>query len=108
MRVTPGPCIGYLTDFGDTPSNRAAAVALVRGADTLFIEAPFPAGEAARAADRRHLTTAAAGAIARAAGVKRVEPFHISPRHAGEEARLLAEVAEAAGLPVPPVVPDAG
>ncbi len=101
VRITPGQRIGYLTDLGDTPANRAAAVALVSGADTLFVEAPFPATEAARAADRHHLTTIAAGEIARAAGVKRVEPFHISPRHAGEEARLLAEVAAAAGLPVP-------
>jgi ribonuclease Z len=38
------------------------------------------------------LTTAAAGAIAREARVRRVEPFHFSPRYAGEEAHLLEEV----------------
>jgi ribonuclease Z len=97
IEVTPGQRIAYLTDFADTPANRAAAVALAAGADTLFIEAPFAAADAALALDRRHLTTRAAGEIARAAGARRIEPFHFSPRYAGEEARLLAEVAEAAG-----------
>ena len=38
-----------------TPENRAAAVSLARGADILFIEAPFAAADADIAADRRHL-----------------------------------------------------
>ncbi len=97
VEITPGQRLAYLTDFADTPENRAAAVALARGADILFIEAPFAAGDAAIAADRRHLTTRAAGEIARAAGARRVEPFHFSPRYEGQEARMLAEVAEAAG-----------
>jgi ribonuclease Z len=97
VEVTPGQRVAYLTDFADTPENRAAAVSLARGADILFIEAPFAADDAAIAADRRHLTTRAAGEIARDAGARRVEPFHFSPRYLGQEARLLAEVAEAAG-----------
>jgi len=44
------------------------------------------------AAERAHLTTAAAGQIAREAGVRRVEPFHFSPRYTGEEERMLSEV----------------
>ncbi len=95
VEVSPGQRIAYLTDFADTPANRAAAVALARGADTLFIEAPFAAADAAHAADRRHLTTRAAGEIARAAGVRRVEPFHLSPRYQGRHSMLLAEVAAA-------------
>jgi ribonuclease Z len=94
---TQGQRIAYLTDLADTPANRARAVALAAGADTLFIEAPFRAADAAHAAERMHLTTAAAGAIARAAGVRRVEPFHLSPRYQGEEAAWLAEVAAAFG-----------
>lgn len=97
--ITPGQRVAYLTDFADTPANRTAAVALAAGADILFIEAPFAAADAALALDRRHLTTRAAGEIARAAGARRVEPFHFSPRYMGEDARLLAEVAEAAGRP---------
>ena len=30
------------------------------------------------------------GGIARAAGVRRVEPFHFSPRYGGEEERMVA------------------
>jgi ribonuclease Z len=30
--------------------------------------------------------------IARAAGVRRVEPFHFSPRYAGQDVRMLNEV----------------
>jgi ribonuclease Z len=92
VTVTPGQRIAYVTDVADTPENRAAAVALARGADLLFIEAPFAAEDAEIAADRRHLTTRAAGEIARAAGVRRVEPFHLSPRYQDQEERLLEEV----------------
>ena len=90
--VTPGQKIGYVTDVADTPANREAIVRLVLGADLLFIEAPFAAADAALAADRAHLTTFAAGSIARQAAVRRVEPFHFSPRYDGEEARLISEV----------------
>jgi ribonuclease Z len=90
--VTPGQKIGYVTDAADTRENRDAIVRLVAGADLLFIEAPFAAADAALAADRAHLTTAAAGSIAREAGVRRVEPFHFSPRYEGEEARMVGEV----------------
>src|SRR6266702_3297780 len=44
------------------------------------------------ARNRAHLTTMAAGEIARQANVRRVEPFHFSPRYAGDEVRMLAEV----------------
>jgi ribonuclease Z len=95
VTVTPGQKIAYATDTADTPRNRAAITALARGADVLFIEAAFAKADAALAAERAHLTTAAAGEIARAAGARRVEPFHFSARYAGEDARMLAEVMEA-------------
>ena len=100
--VTPGQRLAYLTDIRDTPENRAAAIALARDADILFIEAVFAAEDAAIAADRGHLTTRAAGEIAAAAGVRRIEPFHFSPRYVGAGERLLAEVAAAAGRPLMP------
>jgi ribonuclease Z len=90
--VTPGQKIGYVTDAADTPANREAIARLVRNADLLYIEAPFAEADAALAADRAHLATVAAGSIAREAGVRRVEPFHFSPRYAGEDARLIGEV----------------
>jgi hypothetical protein len=76
----------------DTPANRTAIVALVQNADILFIEAAFAGADAALARDRAHLTTTAAGEIAREANVRRVEPFHFSPRYAGDQERMLAEV----------------
>lgn len=92
ITVTPGQKIGYVTDVADTAANRSAIVRLVENADLLFIEAAFAAADAALAAERAHLTTAAAGAIAREAGVRQIEPFHFSPRYSGEEARLMNEV----------------
>jgi ribonuclease Z len=92
VTVTPGQKIGYVTDVADTPANREAIIALVRNADLLFIEAPFANADKALAAERAHLTTAAAGRIARKAQARRVEPFHFSPRYAGEESRMLSEV----------------
>ena len=92
VTVTPGQKIGYVTDVADTPANRQAIIQLVRNADLLFIEAAFAEADVALAAERAHLTTAAAGSIAREAAVRRVEPFHFSPRYSGQEARLLNEV----------------
>jgi len=70
-------------------------VKLARNADALFIEAAFAQADAALASERAHLTTRAAGEIARAAGARRIEAFHFSPRYAGEEQRMLDEVAAA-------------
>jgi ribonuclease Z len=95
VSVTPGQKLAYVTDAADSPANRGAIVDLARGADILFIETVFPQADAAFAADRAHLTAAQAGELARLAGVGRIEPFHISPRYAGQEARILAEAEEA-------------
>jgi ribonuclease Z len=92
LTVTPGQKIAYVTDAADTPANRAAIIGLAQDADLLFIEAAFAHADVALALERAHLTTAAAGQIAREAGVRRVEPFHFSPRYAGEEERMLGEV----------------
>jgi len=92
VTVTPGQKVGYVTDVADTPANRQAIVRLIRHADVLFIEAAFADADAALAAQRAHLTTTAAGAVAREAAVRRVEPFHFSPRYSGQEERLLQEV----------------
>jgi ribonuclease Z len=92
VSITPGQKVAYVTDAANSPANRAAIVDLARGADVLFIEAVFADADAAIAADRAHLTAGQAGELARLAGVARVEPFHFSPRYAGQEARMLAEV----------------
>jgi len=54
-----------------------------------------------KAAERKHLTTLAAGTIARMARVRRVEPFHFSPRYEENEARMLNEVMSALSGPIP-------
>ena len=95
VSIERGQKIGYVTDVADIPANREAIAALCREADLLFIEASFAAEDAARAAARAHLTTTAAGKIARNSRARRVEPFHFSPRYEDQEARLLAEVARA-------------
>jgi ribonuclease Z len=95
LTVTAGQKIGYVTDAADTPANRQAIVDLVRGADLLFIESAFAEADTALARQRAHLTTRAAGEIARAASVRRVEPFHFSPRYEGEEQSMVAEVLDA-------------
>ena len=94
LTVTLGQKIGYVTDVADTAANREAIVGLVKNADVLFIEAAFSADDSDLAAERAHLTTTAAGEIARAASVARVEPFHFSARYEGQEERMLAEVGE--------------
>lgn len=91
VTVTPGQKIAYVTDTADTAANRAAIIALAGNADILFIESVFLQADAELAAGRAHLTAAAAGTIAREAGVRRLEPFHFSPRYAGEEAHLMDE-----------------
>src|SRR4029453_12228774 len=100
VTVTHGQKIAYITDAADTAANRDSIIDLARNADLLFIEAAFAGEDAALAAERAHLTTLAAGQIAREAQVRRVEPFHFSPRYSGEEQRMLNEVMTAfAGTP---------
>lgn len=92
VTITEGQRIAYVTDVADTPENRERIAALAENADTFFIEARFAAHDGAQARQRAHLTTTAAGEIARQAKARRVEPFHFSPRYAGEEDRMIAEV----------------
>lgn len=92
LDVVPGDRIAYVTDVAWTDANVEAVVALARGAELLFIEAPFLDRERDRAAARRHLTARQAGTLARLAGVRRVVPFHFSPRHVAEETELYLEV----------------
>jgi len=95
LRIVPGQKIGYVVDVLYGEVNARRIVALMRDAEQLFIEAPFPDRDADRAAARHHLTARQAGELARRAGARRCIPFHFSPRHAGEE-RALREEAQAA------------
>jgi ribonuclease Z len=101
--VERGQKIAYVTDVADTPDNRDRIVTLAAEADRLFIEASFAAADRLHAAQRAHLTTTAAGKLARLANVRRVEPFHFSPRYEGEEDRMVAEVLTAFRTPSEPI-----
>jgi ribonuclease Z len=85
LSVTPGQKIAYVTDVADTMANREAIVRLAQNADLFFIEAAFAQADAALAAERAHLTTLAAGEIARQAKARKVG-------YAGQEGRMLKEV----------------
>ena len=95
LQIVPGQKIGYVVDAVFNEANRDSIVRLVQDADTLYIEATFARDESERAAERYHLTTEQAGLLGRLADVKRLEPFHFSPRHAGQEDRLREEVQQA-------------
>jgi ribonuclease Z len=95
VSIEPGQKLAYVTDVADTPGNRTAIAGLARDADLFFLESRFAAADEALARDRAHLTTRAAGEIARAAGVRRLEPFHFSPRYEGAEDAMLAEARQA-------------
>ncbi len=97
LYITPGRKLAYVTDTAWTPTNIERIVELARGAEVLFIEATFLDRDREHAAARRHLTAHQAGTLARMAGVKRVVPFHFSPRYADEEPALRAELAAAFG-----------
>ena len=98
--VRDGPRLVYATDLGDTPANRAAMAAFASGADVLVCEASFRAADEARARHTGHLTGRACGAIAEAAGVKALAPFHLSARYEDDPAAALAEVCRATTAPV--------
>jgi ribonuclease Z len=77
-----------LAIVGDT-EEVASLTAPVRGADALVIEATFLEADAALARQRGHLTAAAAGQLARDAGVGELLLTHISSRY--QPAEIVAE-----------------
>jgi ribonuclease Z len=94
-RITAGQKIAYITDVGDTPSNREAIVNFVRHSDLLFIEGAFMHTERERAASKHHLTARQAGEIAALAGARQFTIMHFSPRYEGRESELRCEAQEA-------------
>jgi ribonuclease Z len=100
LRLLPGEKICYVTDVASSPDNVQRITALAADAAQLFIECAFLEQDADHAARKHHLTARQAGSIARAAGVKRVIPFHFSPRYTDREAELRAEL-EAARTCIP-------
>ena len=100
LDFVPGQKICYVTDVVYHEANVARIVALARDADLLFIESVFLEAEAAHAALKQHLTARQAGTIVRLAQARSVVPFHFSPRYAGREAELRAELERARSVEV--------
>jgi len=94
---SPGQRVAYVTDLRFTPDNVEQAIRLARDADLLVCEAAFLHEDRELASERSHLTARQAGELARAAGAKRLAPFHISPRYLGREQEILDEAAAAFG-----------
>jgi ribonuclease Z len=95
LRTARGQKFAYVVDAASHEKNIDRIVALARGADQLFMEAPFLDMDAEVAAQRRHLTARQAGAIAKRAGVSRFVPFHFSARYRDQEDRLRCEAEQA-------------
>jgi ribonuclease Z len=91
---TPGQKIAYVVDALFSPANAARVVRLARGADLFYCEAPFLDEDIDQATRRYHLTARQAGAMARAAGVRRLAVFHFSPRYEGRYGDLATEAQE--------------
>ena len=97
---SPGQRLAYVTDIRYTQENIEKVVELARDADLLVLDAAFLHQDAALAEQRCHLTARQAGELARAAGAKRLAPFHVSPRYQGREQEVLDEARDAFGGPV--------
>jgi ribonuclease Z len=94
--IQPGKKLVYAADMADTPLNRQKVIDLARGAHTLFCETAFAEAEKDRAVNTQHLTTLAAVAIARGAGVARLVPFHFSKRYEHDPGAVYTEILSAA------------
>ncbi len=92
IHMVPGQKIAYVVDIIHHAENVRRVCQLVRAADVLFVEAAFLHEDAGHAARKYHLTARQAGEIARAAGVRRLEPIHFSTRYSENKTRIYREV----------------
>lgn len=95
--IVPGQKVAYVTDVRYSPDNSRKIIDLAEGADILFIEAPFLDADREIAARKNHLTALQAGSLARSAKVRRMVPFHFSPRYSGHAELFTDEASEAFG-----------
>ncbi|MBN1944509.1 MAG: hypothetical protein JW797_02485 [Bradymonadales bacterium] len=82
----------YVADAADTPANRERIIEQAAGADLLVCESMFVQAHLARATRTGHLTARTAAEIALEAGVKRLVPFHFSPRYEDDPAVVYQEI----------------
>ncbi len=87
----PGQRVAYVVDTLFEPESAARIVALADRADVFYCESRFLDADRDEADKRHHLTARQAGFLARAAGVRRLEVFHFSPRYQGMAQAFHAE-----------------
>jgi ribonuclease Z len=104
VTIARGQKLAYVADAIYSAANIECIVALAKGADLFYCEAAFLDRDVSHSRDRYHLTARQAGALARAAGVKRLIVFHHSPRYQEAPAELYAETRAAfeGALAAPP------
>ncbi|MBI5197502.1 MAG: ribonuclease Z [Nitrospirae bacterium] len=95
LKTVPGQKVTYIVDVVYHEENARKIVALAQGSDSLFIESPFLREDADRAAEKYHLTTEQAGLLGRKAEVKRLIPFHFSPKYKDRMETVYQQVGEA-------------
>jgi ribonuclease Z len=93
--VSRGQKIVYVVDIGYTPKNLSRLIPFAKGADYLFCEAAFLERDRDIAEKKHHLTAHQAGLIAKEAGVRKIIPFHFSPRYQDSTDLLYSEAEEA-------------
>ena len=98
LKTRPGLEIGYIVDCDYTPENQEKIIAFINGVDVLYIESSFLDKDKERARETAHLTAKEAGELARAAGVKKLQVFHFSPKYSGNEQLLIEEAQNAFNL----------
>ncbi|MBN1612938.1 MAG: ribonuclease Z, partial [Deltaproteobacteria bacterium] len=95
VKISPGLRIAYVTDAIHSPENCDAILSIADHADILFIETTFLQDDVDTATKKYHLTARQAGTLAKEAKVKRMIPFHFSPKYKAAP-HLLSEEASAA------------
>ncbi|MBM4124628.1 MAG: ribonuclease Z [Nitrospira sp.] len=95
LTITRGQKLAYVVDARYDPDNEAKVVALAKGADVFYCEAPYLDCDADKARERYHLTARQAGLLARQAGARQVVVFHFSPRYTGRGDELVREAQRA-------------
>jgi ribonuclease Z len=95
LTISRGQKIAYVVDARYDDDNEAKIVALARGADVFYCEAPYLDADAEKARDRYHLTARQAGIMARTANVRDLVVFHFSPRYTGHGEAIEREAMEA-------------
>ncbi len=91
VKITEGHKVCYITDAVWSDDNIEKMIELTKGAELLFVEAPFLDQDAETASKKYHLTARQAGTLAAMAGVKHLSLFHFSPKYKGMEGALHKE-----------------